>query len=139
MRWRLKQRRRGKVPPDMAEHRIYRVSFASVYPHYVTKAEKKGRTKSEVDEIIRWLTGYSQKMLDEQIAVKADFTVFFGSAPTMNAARGQIKGVVCGVRVEDVAEPLMREIRYLDKLIDELAKGKAMDKILRSPPLNGVT
>ena len=116
----------------MAEHRIYRISFASVYPHYVAKAEKKGRTKVEVDEIIRWLTGYSQAMLDKQIAAKIDFTDFFGSAPKMNAARDQIKGVVCGVRVEALEEPLMREIRYLDKLIDELAKGKAMAKILRT-------
>jgi hypothetical protein len=116
----------------MAEHRIFKISFASVYPHYVAKAEKKGRTKAEVDEIIRWLTGYSQKQLDKQIDTRTDFTGFFASAPAMNEARTQIKGVVCGVRVEEVAEPLMREIRYLDKLIDELAKGKAMEKILRS-------
>jgi hypothetical protein len=118
----------------MTEHRIFKISFASVYPHYVTKAEKKGRTKAEVDEIVRWLTGYSQQQLDEQIGARTDFTGFFGSAPAMNDAREQIKGVVCGVRVEEVEEPLMREIRYLDKLIDELAKGKAMDKILRSLP-----
>jgi hypothetical protein len=117
----------------MAEHRIFQTSFASVYPHYVTKAERKGRTKEEVDEIIRWLTGYSQKQLGEQIAGRTDFTNFFAAAPAMNVARDQIKGVVCGVRVEEVAEPLMREIRYLDKLIDELAKGKAMEKILRTP------
>lgn len=116
----------------MAEHRIFKTSFASVYPHYVTKAERKGRTNDEVDAIIRWLTGYSQKQLDEQIAARTDFAAFFGDAPAMNAARDQIKGVICGVRVEEVAEPLMREIRYLDKLIDELAKGKAMDKILRT-------
>jgi hypothetical protein len=116
----------------MAEHRIFKISFASVYPHYVAKAEKKGRTKAEVDEIIRWLTGYSQQQLDEQIEARTDFTAFFGGAPKMNDARSEIKGVVCGVRVEAVAEPLMREIRYLDKLVDELAKGKAMDKILRS-------
>ena len=116
----------------MAGHRIYTPSFASVYPHYIAKAERKGRTKAEVDEIIRWLTGYSQRQLDDQVAAKTDFTGFFGEAPTMNAARDQIKGVVCGVRVEDIAEPLMREIRYLDKLIDELAKGKAMEKILRA-------
>jgi hypothetical protein len=117
----------------MAGHRIYGMSFASVYPHYVTKAERKGRTKEEVDAIIRWLTGYSQEQLEQQIAERVDFTAFFASAPAMNAAREQIKGVVCGVRVENVEEPLMREIRYLDKLIDELAKGKAMDKILRAP------
>lgn len=115
----------------MAEHRIYRMSFASVYPHYVAKAERKGRTKAEVDDIIRWLTGYDQQGLDAQIAAGTDLAGFFAKAPAMNGARDQIKGVVCGVRVEEVAEPLMREIRYLDKLIDELAKGKAMDKILR--------
>lgn len=115
----------------MTKHRIYTMSFASVYPHYVAKAEKKGRSKAEVDEIIRWLTGYSQKQLDAQIAKKTDFETFFAEATKMNPARALIKGVVCGVRVEDVEEPLMREIRYLDKLIDELARGKAMEKILR--------
>jgi hypothetical protein len=117
----------------MAEHRIYGMSFASVYPHYVNKAERKGRTKAEVDEIIRWLTGYSQKELEARIAERVDFRAFFADAPAMNAARDQIKGVICGVRVENIEEPLMREIRYLDKLIDELAKGKAMEKILRLP------
>lgn len=117
----------------MAGHRIYTTSFASVYPHYVAKAERKGRTKAEVDEIICWLTGYDRKQLDAQIAAKTDFEGFFARAPKMNAARSEIRGVVCGVRVEEVAEPLMREIRYLDKLIDELAKGKAMEKILREP------
>lgn len=117
----------------MDEHRVYAYSFASVYPHYVAKAERKGRTKAEVDAIIRWLTGYSQEQLDAQIAAKTDLRRFFGDAPAMNAARDQIRGVVCGVRVETVEEPLMREIRYLDKLIDELAKGKAMEKILREP------
>ncbi|MCH8550070.1 MAG: DUF2200 domain-containing protein [Balneolaceae bacterium] len=107
------------------------MSFASVYPHYVTKAEKKERTKTEVDQIIRWLTGYSQDQLDEQLKKQTDFESFFREAPQMNRSRSLIKGVVCGVRVEDVEEPVMREIRYLDKLIDELAKGKAMDKILR--------
>ena len=116
----------------MAGHRIYTTSFASVYPHYVAKAERKGRTKVEVDAIIRWLTGYSQKQLEDAIAAKTDFERFFASAPAMNDARDQIKGTVCGARVEEVAEPLMREIRYLDKLIDELAKGKAMDRILRA-------
>ncbi|HET8865754.1 MAG TPA: DUF2200 domain-containing protein [Gracilimonas sp.] len=113
------------------KHRIYTTSFASVYPHYVTKAEKKERTKEEVDEIIRWLTGYNQKELDTILEDKTDFETFFAEAPQMNPSRTLIKGVVCGVRVEDIEEPTMREIRYLDKLIDELAKGKAMEKILR--------
>ncbi|WP_068874767.1 MULTISPECIES: DUF2200 domain-containing protein [unclassified Phenylobacterium] len=112
-------------------HRIYKASFASVYPHYVAKAERKGRTKAEVDEIIRWLTGYNAEALDAQLAAKTDFETFFAEAPRLHPARAEIRGVVCGVRVEDVADPLMREIRYLDKLIDELAKGKAMQKILR--------
>jgi hypothetical protein len=116
----------------MTKHRIYKTSFASVYPLYVAKAEKKGRTKADVDEIIRWLTGYSQKKLDAQLTKKADFETFFAEAPQPNAARALIKGVVCGVRVEDIKEPLMQEIRYLDKLIDELAKGKAMAKVLRT-------
>jgi len=115
----------------VAEHRIYTTSFASVYPHYVTKAEKKGRTKSEVDEIIRWLTGYSQVELKAQIDKRTDFETFFAEAPHLNPARASITGVVCGVRLQDIEEPLMREIRYLDKLIDELAKGKAMEMILR--------
>lgn len=112
-------------------HRLYTTSFASVYPHYVAKAERKGRTRAEVDEIIRWLTGFSQAALDAHLAEKTDFQTFFAQAPRLNPARADIKGVVCGVRVEEVAEPLMREIRYLDKLIDELAKGRAMEKILR--------
>jgi hypothetical protein len=115
-----------------ANHRIYTTSFASVYPHYVAKAERKGRTKAEVDEIILWLTGFSQEELAFHLAEKSDFETFFAQAPRPNPARAGIKGVVCGVRVEDVAEPLMREIRYLDKLIDELAKGKAMTRILRA-------
>ena len=115
----------------MSDHRIYRTSFASVYPRYVAKAEKKGRSKAEVDEIIRWLTGFSQEELERQLASKSDFRTFFAEAPDPHAARADIKGVVCGVRVEEIAEPLMREIRYLDKLIDELARGKAMEKILR--------
>ncbi len=115
----------------MAKHRIYTTSFASVYPHYITKAERKGRTKDEVDRIIRWLTGYSQKGLETQLEKQADFETFFAEAPRINPARSLIKGVVCGVRVEDIEEPTMREIRYLDKLIDELAKGKTMEKILR--------
>ena len=116
----------------MTKHKIYTMSFASVYPHYVTKAEKKGRTKAEVDEIICWLTGYSQEELETQLERQVDFETFFAEAPQLNPARTLIKGVVCGVRVENIEEPLMREIRYLDKLIDELAKGKGMDKILRS-------
>ncbi len=115
----------------MKNHRIYKMSFASVYPHYITKAEKKGRTKDEVDEIIRWLTGYSQHELESQIEKKTDFETFFAEATSMNPLRNLIKGVVCGVRVEEIEEPTMREIRYLDKLIDELARGKAMEKILR--------
>lgn len=115
----------------MAGHRIYKTSFASVYPHYVAKAEKKGRSKAEVDAIIAWLTGYDGPALQAEIDAKTDFESFFGQAPAMNPAREQITGTVCGVRVENVEEPLMREIRYLDKLIDELAKGKAMAKILR--------
>ena len=111
--------------------RVYAMSLAGVYPHYVAKAEKKGRTKAEVDEIIRWLTGFSQEEFDSHLAKKTDFETFFAQAPALNPARSGINGVVCGVRVEDVPEPLMREIRYLDKLIDELAKGKAMEKILR--------
>jgi len=115
----------------VTKHRIYTTSFASVYPHYVTKAEKKERTKAEVDEIVRWLTGYSQKKLEAQLENKTDFETFFAEAPHLNPSRALIKGVICGVRVEDIKEPTMQEIRYLDKLIDELAKGKAMEKILR--------
>jgi len=117
----------------MPKHRIYTVSFASVYPHYVAKAERKGRTKAEVDQIISWLTGYGQQELEAQIEQQTDFETFFAQAPSINPARALIKGVVCGVRVENVEEPTMREIRYLDKLVDELARGKAMDKILRKP------
>lgn len=112
-------------------HKIYTMSFASVYPHYINKAEKKGHTKEDVDQIIRWLTGYSQKELKDQITEKTDFETFFARAPQMNPSRTLIKGVVCGVRVEDIKETTMREIRYLDKLIDELARGKKMEKILR--------
>ena len=112
-------------------HRIYKTSVASVYPHYVAKAEKKGRSKAEVDAIIFWLTGYDGPALQAEIDAKTDFENFFEHAPAMNPARELITGTVCGVRVENVEDPLMREIRYLDKLIDELAKGKAMEKILR--------
>jgi hypothetical protein len=109
------------------------MSFANIYPLYITKAEKKGRTKTEVDEIIRWLTGYSQAGLAGQLEKQTDFETFIAEAPQLNPARALIKGIVCGVRVEDIADPTMREIRYLDKLIDELARGKAMEKILRKP------
>ena len=115
----------------MAKHRIYTTSFASVYPLYVAKAEKKGRTKAEVDQIIAWLTGYGQKELDAQLKKKTDFETFFAEAPRINPSRAQIKGVVCGVRVEEIQDQTMRRARYLDKLIDELAKGKPMEKILR--------
>jgi hypothetical protein len=111
------------------KQRIY--SFAGVYPLYIAKAERKGRTKAEVDEIIRWLTGFSQAQLEAQIAAKSDFETFFAQAPRLHPARAEIKGLICGVRIEEIAEPLMREIRYLDKLIDELAKGRPMAKILR--------
>ncbi|MCF7902897.1 MAG: DUF2200 domain-containing protein [Candidatus Marinimicrobia bacterium] len=117
----------------MTKHRIYTTPFANVYPHYVAKAERKSRTKAEVDEIIRWLTGYDQVGLEAQLENGTDFESFFAEAPGMNPDRGLIKGVVCGVRVEEIEEPIMREIRYLDKLIDELARGKAMEKILRKP------
>ena len=108
------------------------MSFASVYPLYVAKAEKKGRKKSDVDAVIRWLTGYSQQGLEAQLRKQTDFETFFKQAPKLNPARTLIKGVVCGVRVEDIREPMMREVRYLDKLVDELAKGKTMEKILRA-------
>ena len=115
----------------MEKHRIYTMSFASVYPLYITKVERKGRTKAEVDTVIRWLTGYTQKELESQLEKETDFETFFAQAPQINPLRSLVKGVVCGVRVEDIKEPTMREIRYMDKLIDELAKGKALEKILR--------
>lgn len=115
----------------MKKHNIYTMSFAKVYPLLVTKAERKGRTKTEVDEIIFWLTGYSQEELEEILKNETDLETFFKEAPKLNPSRLLIKGLVCGVRVEDIEEPIMKEIRYLDKLIDELAKGKAMEKILR--------
>ena len=111
---------------------IYTQPFASVYPAYVAKAERKGRTKQEVDEIISWLTGYDDNSFAARLADETDFETFFAEAPKLNPSRALIKGVVCGVRVEDIEEPTMQEIRYLDKLVDELAKGKAMEKILRS-------
>ena len=117
----------------MKNHRIYTTSVSSVYPHYVTKAERKGRTKAEVDEVIRWLTGYTDTELARLLENGTDFQTFFDEAPKMNSNRSLITGVICGVRVEDIQHPTMREIRYLDKLIDELARGKAMEKILRTP------
>jgi len=113
------------------QHRIYTTPVASVYPHYVAKAERKGRTRAEVDEILRWLTGYDQHALEARLADQSDFESFFAEAPAPNPARRSITGVVCGVRVQDIEDPLMQEVRYADKLIDELAKGKAMAKILR--------
>jgi len=115
----------------MTEHRIFTTEFAKVYPMYVQKAERKNRTKDEVDQIICWLTGYSEAGLRKQIESRSDFKTFFAESPAFHPHSGLIKGVVCGVRVEEVADPLMQKIRYLDKLIDELAKGKAMEKILR--------
>ena len=111
--------------------RVYRMAFASVYPQYVRKAEAKGRSQEEVDEIIRWLTGYSQTGLEAEIEQKTDFETFFAKAPAMNPARSLITGTICGDRVQDIEESLKREIRYLDKLVDELAKGKAMEKVKR--------
>lgn len=115
----------------MTKHRIYTTSVASVYPLYVAKVEKKGRTKQEVDEVICWLTGYSQEGLAHELEKGTDFETFFANAPHMNAARSKITGVICGIRIEDIEEPLMRELRYLDKLVDELAKDRPMEKILR--------
>jgi hypothetical protein len=113
------------------QHRIFQMPFARVYPLYIAKAERKGRTKQEVDAIITWLTGYTMRGLQVQIAAGVDFQNFFGQAPRLNPSRLRIKGLICGVRVEEIQDPLMREIRFLDKLIDELAKGKPMEKILR--------
>lgn len=115
----------------MTKPRIYTINFARVYPEYVTKAERKGRTKDEVDTIITWLTGYSQSGLEAQLEKQSDVETFIAEAPELNPARSQIKGVICGMRVEEIEDPTTREIRYLDKLIDELARGKKMEKILR--------
>lgn len=115
----------------MEKHRIYSTSFASVYPLYIAKAEKMGRSKEEVDEIIRWLTGYTQVAFEAHLENQTDFETFFAKAPELNPLRALIKGVICGVRIEEIEDQTMREIRYLDKLVDELAKGKAMEKILR--------
>lgn len=128
--WR-RLRQRPANPMQQSNQRVYKMSFAGVYPHYVAKAEKKGRTKAEVDEVIRWLMGYSQDHLEAHLEKKTSFEAFFAEAPKLNPARVMIKGVICGVRIEEIEEPLMREIRYLDKLVDELAKGKPMEKILR--------
>lgn len=121
---------------DNSEHRIFGMSVASVYPLYITKAERKNRTKSEVDEIIRWLTGYSQSEFESELKNGTDFKTFFAKAPKMNPLRSLITGTICGVRIEEIQIPTMREIRYLDKLIDELAKGRPMEKILRSSIIN---
>ena len=115
----------------MDNARVFKMAFASVYPHYIAKAEKKGRTKEEVHEVIRWLTGYDEKMLKQQIEKRVDFETFFAKAPRMNPNVSKITGVICGYRVEEIEDKLMQKIRYLDKLVDELAKGKAMEKILR--------
>lgn len=117
----------------MADDRVFAMSFAGVYPHYVTKAEKKGRTKEEVDEVIRWLTGYTRCQLAKQIEKRTSMRDFYEKAPKFNEHASLIKGVVCGIRVEEIEDPLMQKIRYMDKLIDELAKGKKMEKILRRP------
>lgn len=115
----------------MAKHRIYSMTVGSVYPHYIAKAEKKDRTKAEVDEIFRWLTGYTQGALAKHLAAGTDFETFFAKAPRLNPHRSLVRGVICGVRIEEIEDPLMLEVRRLDKLVDELAKGKLMEKILR--------
>jgi hypothetical protein len=115
----------------MLPEKLYAMPFAKVYPYYVIKVEKKGRTKAELDQIISWLTGYSQLQLEAALANQVSFTDFFGQAPAMNTARSLITGIVCGIRVEDIADPMMREIRYMDKIVDELAKGKSLEKIMR--------
>jgi len=121
------------VKTDFDNHRVYSFSFASVYPLYLTKVEKKGRTKAELDQVIRWLTGYTAKGLESQIAKKTTLEEFFAKAPKLNPARRLITGSICGVRVEEIDHPLMQNIRYMDKLVDELAKGRAMEKVLRTP------
>jgi hypothetical protein len=122
----------GRSPEEsMDNHRIFKMAFASVYPHYVTKAEKKGRTKAEVDEVICWLTGYTPKALATQIKERKDFETFFSEAPALHPNAGKITGTICGVRIQEIEHPLMKKIRYMDKLVDELAKGRPMEKILR--------
>lgn len=115
----------------MDNHRVFKMSFAGVYPHYLQKAEKKGRTKKEVDQVICWLTGYSAQALATQIKEKKDFETFFSEAPLLNPNAGKITGTICGVKIQDIEHPLMRKIRYMDKLVDELAKGRPMEKIFR--------
>jgi hypothetical protein len=117
----------------VAKHRVYSMSVAGVYPLYLAKAEKKGRTKAEVDQVVRWLTGYTQRQIDARLKNGTDSETFFADAPRLNPARTLITGVICGVRIENIEDPLMREVRYLDKLIDELVKGRPMEKILRKP------
>ena len=119
------------MKPGANNERVLRMAFASVYPHYVTKVEKKGRTKEELHTVIHWLTGYDEKALKKVIDNKTDFRTFFAEAPRLNPNAGLITGVICGYRVEDIEDPLMQKVRYLDKLVDELAKGRAMEKILR--------
>jgi hypothetical protein len=121
----------GKANATPGEHRVYGIAFASVYPHYVTKVEKKGRTKAELHEVITWLTGYGEKDLARILSDGTTFRDFYGNAPALNPARSLITGMICGVRVEEIEDPLMRELRYLDKLVDELAKGRKMEKVLR--------
>lgn len=128
----MKQKAAPAAGAPVKKHRIYTISFASVYPHYIAKAKKKGRTKSEVDEIILWLTGYSPAEFERILEDRTDLETFYTDAPRPNPARAGIRGLICGIRVEEIEDPLMRDIRYLDKLIDELAKGKAMEKILRT-------
>lgn len=119
------------MKPGANNERVYRMAFASVYPHYVTKVERKGRTKEELHTVIRWLTGYTEKGLEKVIANKTDFETFFAKAPKLNPNVGMITGLICGYRVEDIEDPVMQKVRYMDKLVDELAKGRAMEKILR--------
>jgi len=121
----------GATEPGMDNTRVFRMAFASVYPHYIAKAEKKGRTKEEVHAIIHWLTGYDEQALHQQIDKKVDFETFFARAPRINPNASKITGIICGYRVEEIEDKLMQQIRYLDKLVDELAKGKGIDKILR--------
>ena len=121
-----------KTPEPGQKHRIYSMAFAAVYPAYVTKIERKGRTVAELDQAICWLTGYDTAALKAALEDGRDFETFFAKAPAMNPKRGLIKGVICGVRIEEIADPLMREIRYLDKLVDEIAKGRPMEKVLRT-------
>ncbi len=128
----MKQKTQAAEGAPAKKHRVFSISFASVYPHYVAKAEKKGRSKEELDRIIFWLTGYDAPALERILRDKTDFETFYTKAPALNPARTMITGMICGIRVEEIEDPLMRELRYLDKLVDELAKGRPMEKILRS-------